>query len=287
MQVLPSLQGYDPHHQAVACPATHSSRCWMLWRNQSSVFPMTGYVCGVEEGVCRGAYHTQYVVCIGYVHIRTTICFVHVVHMSAYVVPAPPAPHNPPPHAPQWILYDASNNATYPCVANGDAYRANIAAQGGPEALEQWLALERLMAPLQQGASLFPAAAIRSDLGVVLTAARFGPQLAMTGLMAGTLTGPFSKVVDRVVTNPWLRKFLDLECFVLSGMLAKDTICAEMAFMFMERNSGRSSIDYPLGGSKAIVDALLRGIAKHGGRVELRAHVDQVLMQGIVFLGGV
>lgn len=44
--------------------------------------------------------------------------------------------------------------------------------------------------------------------------------------MAGTLTGPFSAVVDKVVTNPWLRKFLDLECFVLSGMTAKDTICA-------------------------------------------------------------
>lgn len=28
------------------------------------------------------------------------------------------------------------------------------------------------------------------------------------------------------MTNPWLRSFLDLECFVLSGMLAKDTICA-------------------------------------------------------------
>ena len=33
-------------------------------------------------------------------------------------------------------------------------------------------------------------------------------------------------IVDQVVTDPWLRAFLDLECFVLSGMTAKDTICA-------------------------------------------------------------
>lgn len=156
-----------------------------------------------------------------------------------------------------------------------------IATQGGPTALQQWLDLERAMAPLQQGASLFPAAAIRSDLGVVLTAARFGPQLAMTGLLAGTLTAPFARVVDRVVTDPWLRKFIDLECFVLSGMLACDTICAEMAFMFMERNSGRSSIDYPMGGAGKLVDALVRGLTKHGGRLELRAHVDRVVMEGI------
>lgn len=29
--------------------------------------------------------------------------------------------------------------------------------------------------------------------------------------------------------------------------------------MFMERNSGKSTIDYPMGGSKAIVEALIRG----------------------------
>ena len=44
---------------------------------------------------------------------------------------------------------------------------------------------------------------------------RFGPALARVGLLAGRLTAPFSKVVDRCVTDPWLRRFLDLECFVL------------------------------------------------------------------------
>lgn len=42
------------------------------------------------------------------------------------------------------------------------------------------------------------------------------------------------------------RSLLDLECFVLSGMLAKDTLCAEMAFMFAERGRGRNRIDYPV-----------------------------------------
>ena len=44
---------------------------------------------------------------------------------------------------------------------------------------------------------------------------RFGPKLALTGLQAPTLTAPFAKVVDPIVTDPWLRRFLDLECFVL------------------------------------------------------------------------
>ena len=63
-------------------------------------------------------------------------------------------------------------------------------------------------------------------------------------------------------------------------MTAKDTIAAEMAFMFGERNEGRSTIDYPLEGSKAIVDALLRGIQKNGGRLSLRTPVQEILVEG-------
>eukprot|EP01025_Chloroclados_australasicus_P031419 TRINITY_DN31773_c0_g1_i10.p1 TRINITY_DN31773_c0_g1~~TRINITY_DN31773_c0_g1_i10.p1 ORF type:complete len:384 (-),score=37.53 TRINITY_DN31773_c0_g1_i10:275-1426(-) len=136
------------------------------------------------------------------------------------------------------------------------------------------------MEPLQRGASLFPAAAMRFDLGVILTLGKFGPQLAFTGLQAPKLTGPFGNIVDRVVTNKWLRNFIDLECFVLSGMTAKDTLCAEMAFMFMERNKPDSTIDYPMGGSEAIVGALVRAIEKFGGKVLLRAHVEEIVVQG-------
>ena len=60
-----------------------------------------------------------------------------------------------------------------------------------------------------------PAAITGSCAGVALTAARFGPSLARTGLIAGKLTGPFSKVVDEHVTDSWLRRMIDLECFVL------------------------------------------------------------------------
>lgn len=63
-------------------------------------------------------------------------------------------------------------------------------------------------------------------------------------------------------------------------MKAKDTITAEMAFMFGERNDGESTIDYPLEGSKAIVEALLRGIQKFGGQVLLRTPVEEIVVEG-------
>ena len=64
-------------------------------------------------------------------------------------------------------------------------------------------------------------------------------------------------------------------------MLAKDTICAEMAMMLAERNDGASTIDYPVGGTGAIVAALVRAILRLGGRVILGAHVDEVLVEGL------
>jgi hypothetical protein len=69
------------------------------------------------------------------------------------------------------------------------------------------------------------------------------------------LQGPFSAVVDKHVRDPWLKSMLNLECFVLSGMLAKDTLAAEMVFMFMERGQGRNRIDYPVG---CCVDAVYK-----------------------------
>jgi hypothetical protein len=87
----------------------------------------------------------------------------------------------------QWQVYTPEGN--FPCIADGKAYADTIARMAGPDAKAQWHALEKAMAPLQRGAALFPAAAIRSDLGALLTAARFfGPQLLLTGLVAGTLT---------------------------------------------------------------------------------------------------
>jgi hypothetical protein len=41
------------------------------------------------------------------------------------------------------------------------------------------------------------------------------------------------KQIAQVLTNKWLWNVIALECFVLSGMLAKDAIAAETAFMFM------------------------------------------------------
>lgn len=69
--------------------------------------------------------------------------------------------------------------------------------------------------------------------GILRTMLRFGPALARMGLLAGRLTAPFSKVVDRCVTDPWLRRFLDLECFVLRRARAAACACCRFERVYL------------------------------------------------------
>ncbi len=91
------------------------------------------------------------------------------------------------------------------------------------------------------------------------------------------LNKPFSFLVDRALTDPFLRRLCDFDAFSLSGMDAGGTPLAEMHFMFRERFQG--SVDYPLGGSQALVDALVRALEKYGGKLLLGAHVASVIVE--------
>ena len=66
----------------------------------------------------------------------------------------------------QWNTY--TPEANFETVCNGEQYAAMILQQGGQEALQQWKQLEQELRPLQQGASSFPAAALRGDVGICL-----------------------------------------------------------------------------------------------------------------------
>jgi phytoene dehydrogenase-like protein len=88
---------------------------------------------------------------------------------------------------------------------------------------------------------------------------------------------PFSSLVDQEISDPFLRRLCDFDAFSLSGMDAGGTPLAEMHFMFSERF--KASVDYPIGGSQAVADALIRGLEKNGGKLILGAHVDSVLVE--------
>lgn len=49
--------------------------------------------------------------------------------------------------------------------------------------------------------------------------------------------------------------------------------------MFGEWYKPGCMLEYPVGGTAAIVDALVRGLEKFGGRLSLGSHVEEIVME--------
>ena len=184
----------------------------------------------------------------------------------------------------EWLNYDA-----WGCHLPEGSFSAKIGAEPfcdiladlrGDDAVRQWKALQAAMKPLGEAAIAIPTAAFRFNPGVLLTLGKYAPAFAKYARYAKQLTGPFSQVVDSVITDPFIKNWLDLLSYLLSGLPAAGTIGAEMAFMFAEWYRPNVTLDYPKGGSGAIIDALVRGITRRGGEVRCGAHVQDIIVEG-------
>ena len=150
----------------------------------------------------------------------------------------------------------------------------------GAAAVNQWGELMERMKPLEVAVAAMPTAALRFDVGAVLTAGQFLPNFASTNPLENLkLTKPFSSIVDGAVSDAFTRNWIDLLCFCLSGLPARGTITAEMGLMMGEFYAPGAVMDCPKGGAKAIIDALVKGIEKHGGEIYLMSHVDKIIVE--------
>lgn len=186
--------------------------------------------------------------------------------------------------APDWKTYATWGcclpEGTFDTQVGADQFCDVLARLRGPEAIAEWRQLQTLMRPYGEAATALPPAALRFDLGVLQTVSPFAwPMLSQAPRLLD-LTGPFSNLMNRVVKDPFLRHWLDLLCFLLSGLPAAGTSAAEMAFMFADWYRPDVQLDYPVGGSAALVAALVRGLEKHGGQLRLAAPVETIELSG-------
>ncbi|PSN17638.1 carotene isomerase [filamentous cyanobacterium CCP5] len=183
-----------------------------------------------------------------------------------------------------WATYDrwgvSLPEGDFLTTVGADQFTEVLQNLGGLEAVRQWRSLQATMEPLGRAAISLPPAAVRPDWKAWRSIAPFIWKLIRQGPALARLNGPFSAIMDRNVSDPFIRNWLDLLCFLLSGLPASGTSAAEMAFMFAEWYKPGVCLDYPIGGSAALVAALERGLKSHGGDLRLRAHVDQILVEG-------
>ena len=160
---------------------------------------------------------------------------------------------------------------------------------GGEEAYRQLQDLRRAMAPLARVAEVTPFAALRSDAAAAVTIGRSVPRMAAAAARAAIedprqaaglpeLADGFAATMRRAgVTNEFLTRLMNLECFVISGCLAEETAAAAMAYLFAERSREGAVYDYPRGGAMALCEALQRGAEKRGASFHLNTRVARIL----------
>jgi len=159
---------------------------------------------------------------------------------------------------------------------------------GGEAAVEEWRAFMASLEPIINVSVAMTPLALRSDLGAAATVGRFLPALMGAGF-SPAVTGPILDVAKRSVTNKFILNWLEFLSFAISGLPADSTIAAAMAYTLRDLHQPEAELDYPVGGSGAIVAALVRALNKHSHRNEgkapgepmedrlaLSAHVDQV-----------
>ncbi|KAK4605353.1 hypothetical protein RGQ29_013431 [Quercus rubra] len=160
---------------------------------------------------------------------------------------------------------------------------------GTPNAVQEWKKLLDAILPMSAAAMALPPLSIRGDFGVLSTAAaRYAPsllksfvQMGPQGALGATkLLRPFSEVIDSLeLKDPFIRNWVDLLSFLLAGVKTNGILSAEMVYMFAEWYKPGSCLEYPLHGTGAVVDALVQGMKKFGGRLSLGSHVEKIVIE--------
>lgn len=167
-------------------------------------------------------------------------------------------------------------DCTLPIYGKCDRYRQAI-AQISPTGAKQLQRFEKRLLTLYDALKDIPILTLRSDWQMLPVLLKYWPSLLKLLPQLSLVRSSVGQLMERDVQDPFVRRLIDLECFLLSGLKAHGTIAPEVAFMFGERDC--TPIDYPIGGSGAIVEALVRGLKRSGGELRLGTHVDRIVVE--------
>ncbi|CAE7862918.1 CRTISO, partial [Symbiodinium microadriaticum] len=191
---------------------------------------------------------------------------------------------------PEWLPYDRwkmylPGDKLFD-VGSGDATafgRELARASGNAAEAEIWDRLRAANKPLGELIAAVPPIALRADIGAAQTLlpylGRMDPLSGLAMVMSGiSPSAPFSDVLKagQVPENSLTGWFFDFLAFALQGLPASATQAAGVSFMMREFFAPGAVMDYPKGGSGALVDALLRAVEKRGGELRLRTRVEKL-----------
>lgn len=153
--------------------------------------------------------------------------------------------------------------------------------EDGPKAIAEWDALRARLKTLGGSTQAVALLNLRQDAGFLATTAGSLPFVLSNPDVFGDLPLTFddlSKVVDEFVTVPFLRNFIDTMC-IFCGFPAKGAMTAHLLYILERFFEESAAFCVPIGGTCELGETLQRGLEKYGGKLQLNAHVDEILIE--------
>ncbi len=155
----------------------------------------------------------------------------------------------------------------------------------GKNAVKEWENFTHAIKPIGAAANAIPLLALNQNKETVFQILKRGKTLLTHLNSFKYLKGAFGGLVDEHLKDPFLRNWVDLLCFLISGLTKDETNAAAMATLFDDWFKPNAYLEYPKGGSESIVQALLDGIFSFGGKLRLNSKVSQIIIKNKQAIG--
>jgi len=149
----------------------------------------------------------------------------------------------------------------------------------GNDAIKEWEHFIQVIKPIGAAANAIPLIALNQNKETIFQLLRRSKTLLTHLKSFKYLGGAFGNLVDEHLKDPFLRNWVDLLSFLISGLSKDETNAAAMATLFDDWFKPDAYLEYPKGGSKSIVKALLNGIYSFGGKLQLNSKVSQIIIR--------
>jgi hypothetical protein len=152
---------------------------------------------------------------------------------------------------------------------------------------QEWNALRDRLATLGGSTPAVSLLNLRQDTGFLSTTAGALPFVATHPDVFLDLPLTFddlSKTVDEIGTVPFVRNFIDCMC-ISCGFPAKGAMMAHIPYILERFFEESAAFSVPIGGTSQLGETLQRGLEKFGGKLQLNAYVDEIIVEGNRFTG--
>ena len=177
-----------------------------------------------------------------------------------------------------WNVQIPEGNYT---IGVGDKrFLEQINSISGKDAIKEWEHFIKKIKPIGAAANAIPLLALNQNKEAFFQILKRTKTLLPHLKSFKYLGGAFGNLVDEHLKDPFLRNWVELLCFLISGLSKDETNAAAMATLFDDWFKPDAYLEYPKGGSESIVNALLDGIYSFGGNLKLNSKVNQIIIRG-------